>query len=72
MAIRIETDDRLKQRTRKLQYECDQPNLREIELKVLFQHRVNGRNQRLHHVVEQMAEAEGCEDLERWIHVVGR
>src|SRR5215510_5580614 len=55
MAIRIETDDRLKQRTRELQDECDQANLREIELKILFQHRINGRDQRLHHVVEEMA-----------------
>src|SRR5262245_17097271 len=68
MAIRIETDDRLQQRSRELQHEGDEANLREIELKVLLQNRVNGRNQRLHHVVEQMAEAESREDLERWIH----
>ena len=69
MTVRIRPDDRLQQGAGKLQDERDQADLGEIEPKVLFQNRVNGWNQRLHHVVEQMTEAEGGENLECRVHL---
>ena len=68
MLVGIEADDGLEERAGQLQDERDEANLREIELKVLFENRIDGRNQRLHHVVEQVAEAEGGEDFEGGVH----
>jgi hypothetical protein len=68
MAIRVQADNGLQQRAGQLQDERNEPNLCEIELEVLLEDWIDGRNQRLHHVVEQMTEAEGREDFEGGIH----
>jgi len=56
--------------TGELKDERNEADLREVEPEILFQDWIDGRNQRLHHVVEQMAEAEGRENLERRGHAV--
>src|SRR5258705_11115678 len=66
--IRKEADEGLEQRTGELQHEGDEADLREIELEVLLEYGIDRRNQRLHHVVEQMAEAERDEYLEGGVH----
>src|SRR5438552_1158153 len=68
VAIRVETDHRLQQRAGQLQHERDEADLREIELEVLLEDWIDGRNQRLHHVVEHVAETESRKNIERRIH----
>ena len=68
MAIGVEADDRLQQRACQLQHERDEAHLREIELEVLLEDRIDRGDQRLHHVVEKMAEAECRENFEGCIH----
>jgi len=63
MAIRVEPDNRLQQRACKLQHERDEAHLREIELEVLLEDWIDRGDQRLHHVVEEMAEAERRENF---------
>ena len=63
--VGVEPDQRLEQRRRELEGEGDEADLREIQREVGLEHRVHRRQQRLHHVVEQMAEADGEQDGER-------
>ena len=51
-------DERLQQGCGQLEHQRDQADLREIQRVGLLEHWVHRRDQRLHHVVEQMAEAE--------------
>ena len=60
-----ETDHGLQQRGRHLEREGQEADLAESEPVVGFQDRINRRQQRLHHVVQQMAEADRGEDGER-------
>ena len=55
-------DHGLQQRRRELIGQRDEADLREVELKRVLQHRIDRGQQRLHHVVQQMADAEGPED----------
>ncbi len=55
-------DDRLQQRCRDLKGEGKQSDLYEIERVIGFQQRVKRRQQRLHDVVQHVAEARGCDD----------
>ena len=64
-AVGVDADQRLQQRGGDLEGEGDQADLAEIERVVLLEDRVDGRQQRLDHVVEQMGEADGEEDGER-------
>jgi hypothetical protein len=58
VVIGVQTDHRLQQGRRELEGEGDETDLAEIEVKAGLQHRVHGRQQRLHHVVQQVAEAD--------------
>ena len=60
--IGVEADQRLQQRRRDLVHERDQTDLAEAQTEVLLEDRIDRRQQRLHHVVQQMAEAEAGED----------
>lgn len=61
-AIGHHADDRLQQRCGDLKGEGQQPDLHEIERVIGLQQRVKRRQQRLHDVVEHMAEARGSDD----------
>jgi hypothetical protein len=50
---------RSEKRRRRLAGERDQADLSEIEMERAFQQWIDRRNQRLHHVVQEMAEADG-------------
>ncbi len=63
-AIRIPADNWLQQRRRKLIRKRNQPDLAEIEMKGSLEDGINRRNQRLHHVIQQMAEADRKQDGE--------
>ena len=52
-------DDRLKERRGDLIGEGDVADLSEVQMKGAFEDRIDRRQERLHHVVEEMAEA-GC------------
>ena len=62
--VRIEADQRLKQRSGGLKGESDEADLAEIQPKGGFQDRIERRHERLHHIVEEMAETDGEEDRE--------
>ena len=61
-AIGVVADHRLQQRRRQLVDQRDQADVAEVELKRLFEDRVDRRQQRLDHVVEQVADAQGSKD----------
>jgi hypothetical protein len=63
-AIGVVADHRLQQRRRRLVDQRDQADVAEVELKRLLEDRVDRRQQRLDHVVEQMADAQRTEDGE--------
>src|SRR5258708_17174244 len=63
-AVGVETDKRLEERRRRLAGERDQADLAEVEMERAFQQRIDRRDQRLHHVVEEMAEADGGQNRE--------
>jgi hypothetical protein len=63
-AICVEADHRLQQRSGDLTGQRDETNLTEAQSETLLQDGINGRQQRLHHVVEQVAEAEDPENPE--------
>ena len=52
------TDERLEQRSGNLIDESDETDLTEVELQACLEDGIDRRQQRLHHVVQQMAEAE--------------
>ena len=56
---------RLEQRSGQLKGQRDQSDLREIQTVGILDERIDRRQQRLHHVVEQMREAERHHDRER-------
>ena len=57
-AVRVQPDDRLQERRRELEGQRDQPDLAEIEREALLQDRIDRRQQRLHQVVEEVADAD--------------
>ena len=57
MAVGIPTDERLKNRRSHLKNQCDKTNLRESEAETFLQQRIHGRNDRLNHIIQQMAKA---------------
>jgi len=67
--IREVADKWLQQRGGDLEGQGNQADLAEIQMKRGFQDRVDGGQQRLDHVVEEMAEADGGEDANqrRWL-----
>jgi hypothetical protein len=62
MAIGGDADDRLEQRGGALEDEGEQADLPELQGEILGEDRIDRRQQRLHDVVEQMAEADGEDD----------
>jgi hypothetical protein len=60
----IETDDGLQQGSGHLIRECDQAQLPEIQMERVLQNGIDGRDQRLHHVVKKMAEADRGQNSE--------
>ncbi len=64
LAVCVRTDDWLQQRRRDLERERQEADLPEAQGVGRLEHRVERRQQRLHHVVQQMAEADRCEDVE--------
>ena len=63
--VRVKADERLQQRSRDLEREGDQADLAEVQREGGFQDRIERRDERLHHVVEEMAEADGEKDRRR-------
>ena len=63
-AVGIHADDRLQQRGGELERQRDQADLAEVEAVGVLDDGIDGRQQRLHHVVEQMREAERQNDGE--------
>jgi hypothetical protein len=57
-AVRVVADHGLEQRCRDLEGQGDEPDLSEIERVGLLDDRVDRRDQRLDHVVEQMRSAQ--------------
>ena len=64
-AIRVEADERLQQRCGQQQRERQQPDLREAEAEGLLEHGVQGGEQRLDRVVEEMRHADAGEHGKR-------
>jgi hypothetical protein len=63
-AVGIEADDGLQQRGGELEGQRDEADLAEVEAVGVLDQRIDRRQQRLHHVVEQMREAERQDDGE--------
>ncbi len=67
MFIGVDADERLQERGGDLVGEADEAELGEVEVQRFLQVGVDGDDERLHHVVQKMAEADGCEhDEERF------
>src|SRR5581483_4276120 len=64
MPVRIKSNNRLKYRADHLKGQCDQADLGETQAKRLLEQRIDGRKQRLHGVVEQMAKAQGKQNAQ--------
>ena len=64
VAIGIEADDRLQEGCGDLECQSDESDLPEIEMEGLLEHRIDGGQQRLHQVVQEMADADGGQDGE--------
>lgn len=58
MAVGVEADERLKDRGGQLKRERDHPDLKEAQRVSLFQQWIDGRNQRLHHIVQHVRQTE--------------
>ena len=58
MAVCIESDEGLQQRRGHLENQRDDSDLGEREAEFLLQERVDGRDHRLHHVVQQVGDAD--------------
>jgi hypothetical protein len=63
--IRVHADCRLQQRGRHLEREGQKPDLHEIEPVIGLQDRVDRGQQRLHHVVDHVANRDGDNDRQR-------
>ena len=61
MAVGDVADDRLQDRGGDLEREGDEPDLAEVERERALEHRVDRHDQRLDHVVEHVAQADGGE-----------
>ncbi len=44
--------------------QCDRADLREAQVKLAFEQRIDGDDQRLHHIVEEVREAERAQQFE--------
>ena len=64
MLVRVDADDRLKHRGADLISEGYHADLHETQLKLAFEQRVDRDDQRLHHVVQEMREADRAQYLE--------
>ena len=62
--VGVEPDERLQQRGGHLEGQRQQPDLAEIEAVIALQQWIGRRQQRLHHIVEQVAEAHRHDDGE--------
>ena len=58
MFVGIKPYGRLQKGRSDLQYQCDGSNLRKCQIEVGLEYGENGRNHRLHRVIEQMTEAD--------------
>ena len=58
MLVGIKTHERLQDGRCELKHQRDGSNLRETQTEVLLENRKEGRDHRLHRVVEQMTEAD--------------
>ena len=56
--VGIGADHGLQQRSGNLERQRQKADLLEVQTVILLEHRVDGRKQRLHHVIEKMAEAD--------------
>ena len=56
--VGVDSDGRLQQRGGELKRQRDQADLGEVQVELLFHQRVQSRNQRLHQIVQHVAEAE--------------
>ena len=63
-AVRVHADDGLQQRGGELKRQRDQADLAEVEAVGVLDDGIDRRQQRLHHVVQQMREAEREDDRE--------
>ena len=59
-------DGRLQQRGGELEREGQEPDLHEIEPVVLLEDRIDRRQQRLHHIVDAVADADRDDDRKAW------
>ena len=71
MLVGINADDRLQQRRADLVGQRDRADLRETQVKFALEQRIDGDDQRLHHVVEEMREADGAQHIEARLHAAG-
>ena len=62
--VGITADSGLQQRSGTLKRQRDETDLREAEIEGGFQRRIDGGQQRLHHVVQEMAERHGEQHTE--------
>jgi hypothetical protein len=65
LAVGDHADDGLQRGGRQLERQRDQPDLAEVEAVGLLDEGINCRQQRLHHVVEEVREAQRQHDRER-------
>ena len=65
LPVGVDADERLQQRGGELEGERDQADLGEARGRNLLEQRIDRRQQRLHHVVEQVAEAQHQQDRHR-------
>ena len=64
LAVGVVSDDRLKEGRGDLEGEGDEADLGEVEMEGCFEDGVDRGEERLHHVVEDVAEADGRQDAE--------
>lgn len=62
MLVRIEADPGLKQRRRELVDQGDKADLGEAQGELRLQHRIDGRQDRLNQIVEEVGEGHGADD----------
>jgi len=63
-AVGVQTDDGLEQGSSQLRSERNAADLPVVEMKSVAQHGVDGRKERLHRVVQQVAKADGKQNGE--------
>ena len=68
MFVGVDADQGLQQGGAHLIGEGDGADLHETQVEFAFEQRINGDDQRLHHVVEEMREADGAEHAEARLH----